>query len=1004
MGKLPTTLKANMTVTLHINGHQIDVPALMTDTLRDALRAAGFTSVRFGSHSGETGAAAVLVEGRLVSADTLLVGQAVGHRIETVEGITSRIRELHPIQLAFIETGAIQSGYATPAMILAAKALLERNPDPSEAEVRDALSGILCRETGYVKPVQAVLRAAAYLRGEQPPMEGPDIVDATYLVTDLGGGDEPAGGETPAHDLPGGATLTQTRPKTEVVLTSRSPETTVVGRPEIKVDAIKLAKGNPAFVDDIEMRGMLYARLLTSPHAHARILDIDDREALALPGVHAAIHYKNVARVKYASGGQSFPNPPPYDQVSFDNKVRYVGDRVAAVAAETLQIAEEALKLIRVTYEVLPAVFDEREAIAPGAPVIHDEDDTPDIHDAARNIVHHIAAELGDVEQGLREADHAFEHTYYVHQVQQAPIEPHIAISWWDADERLVIRTSTQVPFHVRRMVAPLLGLPVSRIRVIKPRIGGGFGVKQEMLIEDIVGHLTIATGRPVRLELTRAEEFHSSRTRHPETITFRTGVTADGRLHSMDMKVLGNTGAYGTHGLTVLTVSGLRGLSSYNCPNRRFDCLVVYTNLPVPGAYRGYGGPQALFALESHMDEIAHALGIDPIQFRRKNWVQAGDTLPMAVLLGEGEKKTVVNAPIIYSCGLDECFVQGMAAIEWERKSDPAWRIVPGKPHIRRGLGAAMCMHGTAIPGLDMGGASIKINDDGSFNLMVGATDLGTGSDTILAQMAAEVLGVPVADVIIYSSDTDMTPFDTGAYASSTTYISGTAVKRAAEDIADQIRERAALLLELPDRHGIRLENRHAVAPDGRRVSLERIALHSLHQHDQRQLMATASYVSSASPPPFAGQFAEVEVDTETGQVTVTKLVMAVDAGVPINPLTASGQVEGGMIQALGYGHCEEMAYDDDGRMVNARFGPYYIYRADEVPWMKTILVQTHEPTGPFGAKAIAEIPKDGVAPAIANAVFDATGLRVRRIPFTPQRVYDALKATQTGPEPISA
>lgn len=1004
MGKLPTTLKANMTVTLHINSHQIDVPALMTDTLRDALRAAGFTSVRFGSHSGETGAAAVLVDGRLVSADTVLVGQAVGHRIETVEGITSRVRELHPIQLAFIETGAIQSGYATPAMILAAKALLERKPDPSEDEVRDALSGILCRETGYVKPVQAVLRAAAYLRGEQPPMEGPDIVDATYLVTDLGGDDEPAGGETPAHDFPGGATLTQTRPKTEVVLTSRSPETTVVGRPEIKVDAIKLAKGNPAFVDDIEMRGMLYARLLTSPHAHACILDIDDREALALPGVHAVIHYKNVARVKYASGGQSFPNPPPYDQVSFDNKVRYVGDRVAAVAAETLQIAEEALKLIRVTYEVLPAVFDEREAIAPGAPVIHDEDDTPDIHDAARNIVHHIAAELGDVEQGLREADHVFEHTYYVHQVQQAPIEPHIAISWWDADERLVIRTSTQVPFHVRRMVAPLLGLPVSRIRVIKPRIGGGFGVKQEMLIEDIVGHLTIATGRPVRLELTRAEEFHSSRTRHPETITFRTGVTADGRLHSMDMKVLGNTGAHGTHGLTVLTVSGLRGLSSYNCPNRRFDCLVVYTNLPVPGAYRGYGGPQALFALESHMDEIAHALGIDPIQFRRKNWVQAGDTLPMAVLLGEGEKKTVVNAPVIYSCGLDECFVQGMAAIEWERKSDPAWRIVPGKPHIRRGLGAAMCMHGTAIPGLDMGGASIKINDDGSFNLMVGATDLGTGSDTILAQMAAEVLGVPVSDVIIYSSDTDMTPFDTGAYASSTTYISGTAVKRAAEDIADQIRERAALLLELPDRHGIRLENRHAVAPDGRRVSLERIALHSLHQHDQRQLMATASYVSSASPPPFAGQFAEVEVDTETGQVTVTKLVMAVDAGVPINPLTASGQVEGGMIQALGYGHCEEMAYDDDGRMVNARFGPYYIYRADEVPWMKTILVQTHEPTGPFGAKAIAEIPKDGVAPAIANAVFDATGLRVRRIPFTPQRVYDALKATQTGPEPTSA
>lgn len=366
---------------------------------------------------------------------------------------------------------------------------------------------------------------------------------------------------------------------------------------------------------------------------------------------------------------------------------------------------------------------------------------------------------------------------------------------------------------------------------------------------------------------------------------------------------------------------------------------------------------------------------------------------MPMAVLLGEGEKKTVVDAPVILSCGLAECFVQGMSAIQWERKFDPAWRTVPGKPHIRRGLGAAMCMHGTAIPGLDMGGAHIKINDDGSFNVTVGATDLGTGSDTILAQMAAEVLGVPLSDVLIYSSDTDMTPFDTGAYASSTTYISGTAVKRAAESLADQIRERAAMMMELTEWHDIRLENRLAIAPDGQSVSIERIALHSLHQHDQRQLMASASYVSSASPPPFAGQFAEIEVDTETGQVTVTKLVMAVDAGVPINPLTASGQVEGGMVQALGYGHCEEMVYDESGRMLNPSLGPYHIYRADEMPELKAILVQTHEPTGPFGAKAIAEIPKDGVAPAIANAIFDATGVRIRRIPFTPARVYVALQ-----------
>jgi putative selenate reductase molybdopterin-binding subunit len=678
--------------------------------------------------------------------------------------------------------------------------------------------------------------------------------------------------------------------------------------------------------------------------------------------------------------------------VSFDNKVRYVGDRVAAVAADTLEIAEEALKLIDVQYEVLPAVFDENEAIEPGAPVIHDESDSEDIHDAERNIVHHIDAEVGDVERGFAEADYVFEHIYRVHQVQQVPIEPHIAISWWDSDERLVIRTSTQVPFHVRRMVAPLLGLPARRIRVIKPRIGGGFGVKQEMLLEDIVGHLTIATGRPVRMELNRSEEFRSSRTRHPQTITWKTGVMADGTLHSQKMTVIGNTGAYGTHGLTVQTVTGLRGLSSYNSENRMFDCYVVYTNIPVPGAYRGYGGPQALFSLEVHMDEIAHALGMDTIEFRKKNWVQAGDPLPIAPLLGEGEKDTVVDVPIILSCGLNECFEQGLKAIGWERKFDPDFSTVPGKPHVRRGLGAAMCMHGTAIPGLDMGGASIKINDDGSFNVLVGATDLGTGSDTILAQIAAEVLGVALEDIIIYSSDTDFTPFDTGAYASSTTYISGTAVKKAAEQVANQVRERAALMLELDDWREVELRDRHAFAADGRSVSIAEIALHSLHQDQQRQIMATASFVSMDSPPPFAAQLAEVEVDMETGQVTVTKLVMAVDAGVPINPITASGQVEGGLVQALGYGHVEEMVYDEKGAMVNSSFGPYHIYRADEVPWIKAILVQTNEPTGPFGAKAIAEIPKDGVAPALSNAVFDATGARLRRIPLTPQRVYEAI------------
>ncbi|MEM7119503.1 MAG: molybdopterin cofactor-binding domain-containing protein [Chloroflexota bacterium] len=982
-----------MDIHLTINGKEKTFQCQPDETLMRVLRREGYFSVRFGSDTGETGAAAVLLDGDLVSSDILLAAQADGHTLETVEGLAYGL-DLHPIQRAFMQTGAIQSGYNTPAMVLAAKALLEKNPDPSEAEIREALSGILDRETGYVKPVQAIQAAAKMLRGEEPDTPPPNVLTPidydTGLFGDLGSERDD---EDPTPDFDDGGTATKTIAPTKPKVTSTIPETNVVGKPEQKVDAVKLAKGNAAFVDDIEMRGMLYAKLLVSPHAHARIVDIDDSEALALAGVHAVIHYKNIPRVMYASGGQSYPNPPPYDQVSFDSKVRHVGDRVAAVAAESLEIADKALELIKVEYEVLGAIFDERDSMKEGAPVIHDEADAIKIHDASRNIVAVIEAEAGDIEKGFAEAAFIYEKEYRVHQVQQCPIEPHIAIAYWDSDERMTIRTSTQVPFHARRMVAPLLGLPVKRIRVIKPRIGGGFGAKQEVLIEDIVGHLTMATGRPVRLELTRAEEFMSSRTRHPQTITFKTGVDKEGKLVAQHLKIIGNTGAYGTHGLTVQTVAGLRGLSSYNCPNKRFDCDVVYTNIPVPGAYRGYGAPQSLFALEVHMDEIAEQLGIDVIEFRRKNWVNVGDGLDIAPHLGEGEKETVIEIPIILSSGLNECVDLGQQAIKWERRDDPNWRTVPGKPHLRRGLGMSVCMHGTAIPGLDMGGASIKINDDGSFNVLVGATDLGTGSDTVLGQMAAEVLGVPLEDIIMYSSDTDMTPFDTGAYASSTTYISGTAVKKAAEGVREQIKERAGLMLELDDWRNVELRDQRAWAEDGRSVTLEAIALHSLHQDQQRQIMYTASFVSYESPPPFAGQFVEVLVDTQTGQVTVAKMVMAVDAGVVINPLTASGQVEGGLVQALGYAHCEEMAYDENGRMVNPEFGPYKIYRADEMPEMEVILVQTHEPSGPFGAKAIAEIPKDGVAPALSNAIFDATGVRIRQIPFTPERVWTALQ-----------
>jgi putative selenate reductase molybdopterin-binding subunit len=970
-----------METTFTLNGAERTFTHAPHETLMAVLRGDGICSVRYGSDTGETGAAGVLLDGRLVSADVLLAAQAGGHAVETVESLNER--ELHPIQAAFVATGAMQSGYSAPAMILGTKALLARDPDPDEDAVRDMLSGILDRETAYVKPVEAVLRAAAVLRGEVPEPFRPDVLvpmtDGVHAV------------EVDPDDPPpsSGAAVPRLVPSPDV------PEMSVVGKPELKVDAIRLVKGNPAFTDDFEMRGMLYAKVLRSPHAHARIVAIDDSAAVALPGVHAVLHHENTPRIKYASGGQSYPNPHPHDQVSFDDVVRHVGDRVAAVAAETAEIAEEAIALIEVTYEPLPAVFDEREALLDGAPIVHAEPDTTDIYDREHNVVHHIAAERGDVEAGLAAAEHVFERTFRVHQVQQCPIEPHISVAWLDSDERMVIRTATQVPFHTRRMVAPLLGLDIKDVRVIKPRIGGGFGAKQEMLIEDIVGHLALATRRPVRLELTREEEFMSSRTRHPQTITYRTGVDAEGKLVAQDMYIIGNTGPYGTHGYTVQTVSGLRGLTSYNCPNKRFVCDVVYTNIPVPGAYRGYGAPQAEFALEAHMEDIARALDIDVIEFKRRNWVKVGDELDIAPHLGERAvaEGDLDEYPRVASNGIEECVAQGRRAIAWHRRDDPAWRTPADRPHVRRGLGFAFCMHGTAIPFLDMGGCSIKINDDGSFNVLVGATDLGTGADTVLAQIVAEVLGVPLEDIVLYSSDTDVTPFDTGAYASSTTYISGTAAKLAAEKVRERIKERAAKMLGVEQPCTIELRDRRAWAADGRSVSLEDIALDSLHLEDQEQIMGTASYVSPECPPPFAAQFAEIEVDTETGQVTVVKLVMAVDCGVAINPITASGQVEGGMLQALGYAHCEEFAYDEGGRMLNAAFGPYWIYRAHEMPATEVFLVQTMEDSGPFGAKAVAEIPKDGVAPAVRNAILDATGVAIDDLPFTPQRVWRALQ-----------
>lgn len=968
-----------MNITLLINQKEFQVDVRPEEKLLGVLRQLGFLGAKSGGCvKGECGACTVLMDGKAINSCMFLALQAQGHEIETIEKAGQHPQQgwkttdgYSILQQAFIESGSVQCGYCTPAMILAAKALLDQNPEPTEAEVRDALSGVLCRCTAYVKPVQAVLAAAEKIRA----------------MTQWDG--------TPAD-------ISAYEP--EIFTLDQRETTATIGKSEIKVDAAKLVQGKPAFTADWQMPGMLHAKVLASPYAHARIKNIDASQARALDGVAAVLTWEDLPRVVHSTAGQSDPIPGPLDMFSLDNKVRFVGDRVAMVAAETLEIAEKALSLIKVEYEVIPPIIDMREAMQPGSPVIHDEieyvnfaDSDPTINLAAK-----IRIDINDVEKGFAEADRIFEQEYWVPKVQQAHIEPHVTLTWWDEDDRLVVRTSTQVPFHVRRMIAPVIGLPVKRIRVIKPRIGGGFGNKQEVLIEDVAAHLTIATGRPVLYEMTREEEFIASRSRHPMHIRMKTGVKNDGTMTANEMYALSDTGAYGCHALTVTGNTGQKSMGLYvgdgeyrKKPNIRFYADIVYTNTPPSGAYRGYGVPQGYWPLDRHLEMIARELGMDPTEFRLKNALRPGEFQPFSTAWNEGREPV---PEIIYTVGLEECVRQGKVAIGWDEKfGNEDWRSVPGKPHLRRGIGVATVMQGTAIPYLDMGGAHIKINDDGSFNLMVGATDLGTGSDTALAQIAAEVLGVRVEDMIVTSSDTDTTPFDVGAYASSTTYISGTAVKRAADKVAESIKERAAIIFA--DRgfefapESIVLRENHAVAPNGDRVSMAEIALDSLHWRKQEQIMASASYVSPNSPPPFAAQFATVLVDLETGQVTVEDLIMAVDSGVIINPIAASGQIEGGIAQALGYGVCEEMVYDADGQPREKDLVDYHIFRADEMPNIRSIFVQTYEETGPFGAKAVAEIPLDGAAPAIGNAVLDACGASILDNPVTPEKIWRILK-----------
>ena len=761
-----------------------------------------------------------------------------------------------------------------------------------------------------------------------------------------------------------------------------------IGKNIGKIDAMALATGQPLFTDDISFPNTLHIKILYSPHAHAIIEDIDTSEAEKIPRVKLILTYKNTPQVLHTTAGQGWPEPSPYDTCMFNKKVRYVGDRVAAVAAETEEIAYEALKHIKVNYKKLPAVFDPEKAMKEGAPVIHDEEGISGVYNPKRNIVSHIEVKAGDIEKGFEESDVVVEDTFEMQYAQHCPIEPHATITYLDEYGRLVIRTSTQVPFHVRRIVAQVLEIPVQNIRVIKPRIGGGFGVKQEIILEEISAFVTLKTSRPARLVYTREEEFVSSRTRHPMKVTVKIGAKKNGIFNAIKMYALSNNGAYGTHGLTVTSNTGSKTLPLYNkAPNIEFIADVAYTNLPVAGAYRGYGATQGYAALEQVVDEIAEKLGMDPAEIRKINHIKAGETSPIFKALGEGREGVT---QYIQSEATDKLLELGTKEIGWYEKIR---KPVENATKVR-GIGMALLMQGSGIPLIDMGAATIKLNEDGSFNVLYGGTDIGTGLDTVVAQIVSETLGVKPEQIIVYAADTDITPFDKGAYASSGTFISGGAVYNTALKVREQILEVTKEIFGEFDTKDFILKDGFVISEkSGKKVSLSEIAYQTLYLKKQQQIMATNSFVSDSSPPPFAAHFVEIEVDKETGIITPIKYVAAVDCGVAINPELAKGQIIGSIVNGIGYALTEEYKFSQTGKLINSNFMEYRIPSSRDIPDIKTILVETYEPKGPYGAKSVAEININGPIPAIGNALYNALGIRIHKLPYTPEKVLEALK-----------
>ncbi|SCM83456.1 Aldehyde oxidase and xanthine dehydrogenase, molybdopterin binding protein [uncultured Sporomusa sp.] len=755
-----------------------------------------------------------------------------------------------------------------------------------------------------------------------------------------------------------------------------------VGKGLAKTDAIAISTGKPVYTEDLAPANALVVKILRSPHAFARITAIDTSKAKLVAGVECILTYKDVPQVRFTLAGQSYPEPSPYDRLILDPIVRYVGDEVAIIAAVDEKAANAAMKLIKVSYEIFEPVLDFEQAIDHSS-VVHPESDLfcnfPIGMDKERNICSSHTVAVGDVDEELKKCDIVIEETYYTQAQAHAMMETFRSFTYLDHAGRLVIVSSTQVPFHIRRHVARALELPASKVRVIKPRIGGGFGGKQTGSGDVFAGLVSLKTGKPAMYIYSRTETFSATSSRHAMKLTVRLGADKEGFIRALDIENLSDTGAYGEHSSTTFSVCGEKTLPLYNKTRAvRYHGHAVYTNKMPAGALRGYGATQGTFALESAVNQLAARLAMDPAELRLKN------------LIKEGETCLIYQGKVLNSSALDRCIAKGKELIGWNEKY-PRRELPDGKV---RSVGMAVTMQGSGIAGIDTASIEIRLSDAGEYTLLTGSTDMGTGSDTVLAQIAAEVLQTSPDNIVVHAADTDVSPYDPGSYASSTAYVTGMAALQAAEDLKQQIIEQAAKLLTVTPAE-IDFDGQVLRTTDGSQsMTLTKLAELQVLGAGKRQLVGNATCGSPISPPPFIAGFVEVEVDPATGVVELLDYVAVVDCGTVLNANLARIQVEGGIAQGIGMAMYEDVRYSRRGKMQTNNFMQYKIPCRKDVGKITVAFEASYEPTGPFGAKSIGEVVINTPPPAIAHAVYNAVGAKVTRLPITPERVFMGMKS----------